>query len=148
VVELVEYSARKTGVRIRVVGHAPKALIDEESLVQVLTNLVVNAVHASSDGGEVTVIVEQVLAKPPGAATEGAFIRAQVRDTGTGISAGVRPNIFEPFFTTKPTGDGTGLGLSVVHGIVQDHRGWIEVDTSIGRGTTFSVFLPVAQPSP
>jgi two-component system NtrC family sensor kinase len=148
VVELVEPSARKTGVRIRVVGHASDALIDEESLVQVLTNLLVNAVHASSDGGEVTVIVERVLAKPPGAAMEGAFIRAQVRDTGTGISAEIRPDIFEPFFTTKPTGDGTGLGLSVVYGIVQDHRGWIAVDTSVGRGTTFSVFLPVAKTSP
>jgi two-component system, NtrC family, sensor kinase len=148
VVELVQPSAQKKGVRVRVVGHAATAQIDEQSLGQVITNLIVNATHATAGGGEVTVSVESVLAKPPERAVEGAFVRADVGDTGTGISDDILPHIFEPFFTTKPTGDGTGLGLSVVHGIVQDHGGWIEVDTAVGRGTTVSVFLPVAQNPP
>jgi signal transduction histidine kinase len=145
-VDLLQPSAQKKGVRVS--GRAAKTQVDEQSSGQVFTNLIVNAIHASADGGEVAVTVEPVLATPPGQAVERAFVRTDVRDTGTGISDDVLPHIFEPFFTTKPTGDGTGLGLSVVHGIVQDHGGWIEVDTAVGRGTTFSVFLPVAQTPP
>ena len=148
-VELLEPSAQKKGVHVRVRGDAPKAQVDGESMGQIITNLLMNAVHASSDGGEITVTVEGVLATPPGeGAREGAFVRTDVQDTGTGISVDVLPHVFEPFYTTKPTGDGTGLGLSVVHGIVQDHGGWITADTDVGRGTTFSVFLPVARTSP
>jgi signal transduction histidine kinase len=144
-VKLLQPSAREKGVTVRVAGHAAEALIDAKSLEQVVTNLLVNALHASRDGGEVTVTVERVLVTPPDRTTEGDFVRIEVRDTGTGISDDVRPYIFEPFFTTKPTGDGTGLGLSVVHGIVHDHLGWITVDTVIARGTTFSVFLASEQ---
>ena len=70
-------------------------------------------------------------------------LRIDVVDQGAGIAAEARPHIFEPFFTTKPVGEGTGLGLSVAHGIVLDHGGWIDVDTLEGRGTRFSVFLPL-----
>jgi signal transduction histidine kinase len=144
-VKLLQPSAREKGVTVRVAGHGAEAQIDAKSLEQVVTNLLVNALHASRDGGEATVTVQRVLVTPPDRTTKGSFVRIEVRDTGTGIPDDVRPHIFEPFFTTKPTGDGTGLGLSVVHGIVQDHRGWITVDTAIGRGTTFSVFLPSEQ---
>jgi signal transduction histidine kinase len=72
-------------------------------------------------------------------------IRVAVTDTGHGIPEDVRAHIFEPFFTTKQPGDGTGLGLAVVYGIVADHNGWITVDSS-ERGTTFSVFLQEARP--
>ena len=70
-------------------------------------------------------------------------LRIDVVDQGAGITAEARPHIFEPFFTTKPVGEGTGLGLSVAHGIVLDHGGWIDVDTQEGGGTRFSVFLPL-----
>jgi signal transduction histidine kinase len=145
--ELLTRSARNKGVGIRAVGDACQAQVDEESLRQVVTNLVMNAVHASSEGDEVLITVHRVLAVPP-RGVEGDFVRTDVRDTGTGISDEVLPHIFAPFFTTRSTGEGTGLGLSVVHGIVQDHGGWIDVDSALGRGTTFSVFLPVAKASP
>jgi C4-dicarboxylate-specific signal transduction histidine kinase len=70
-------------------------------------------------------------------------VRIDVTDTGTGIAPEVLAHIFEPFFTTKQPGDGTGLGLAVIYGIVVDHQGWVSVDTSAG-GTTFSIFLQEA----
>jgi len=128
-----------------VVAAPLRALIDEDSLQQVLTNLIVNAVQAMSPGGElrVTAIRERV-ADPdaPGAAAT-PCIRIDVADTGGGVPKDAVAHIFEPFFTTKQPGDGTGLGLAVVYGIVVDHRGWITVDSS-ERGTTFSVFLQEA----
>ena len=75
------------------------------------------------------------------AATE-VYYRVQVTDEGTGMSEEVMRHIFEPFFTTKEQGEGTGLGLSVSYGIVQDHRGWIDVESKIGEGTRFSVYIP------
>jgi signal transduction histidine kinase len=70
----------------------------------------------------------------------------EVEDTGEGIPSLVRPRIFEPFFTTKPTGRGTGLGLSICYGIVEEHRGRIEVDAQPGGGSVFRVFLPTMPP--
>ena len=72
----------------------------------------------------------------------------QITDTGTGISAQVMKNIFDPFFTTKPSVKGTGLGLSVTYGIIKKHSGEILVDSVPGRGTTFTIFLPVKQENP
>jgi signal transduction histidine kinase len=101
--------------------------------VQVITNLVVNAIHATPPGGTVTIDVR---------ATESLGV-VEVRDNGRGMDAATRERIFEPFFTTKDVGEGTGLGLSVVHGIVQDHGGRVEVDSTPGAGSRFSVYLPV-----
>ncbi len=69
----------------------------------------------------------------------------EFHDTGTGISAEDLPRIFDPFFTTKEVGQGTGLGLSISHGIVERHGGWLEVESEVGRGSTFTVVLPVAE---
>jgi signal transduction histidine kinase len=122
-----------------------RALIDENSLQQVLTNLIVNAVQAMSPGGELrlTATRERVAAPDAGGDAATPCIRIDVADTGGGIPKDAVAHIFEPFFTTKQPGDGTGLGLAVVYGIVVDHRGWITVDSS-ERGTTFSVFLQEA----
>ncbi len=123
----------------------PEALIDEDSLQQVITNLLINAVQAMAAGGELRIAVTSVRAAPPETTTTPApCVRIDVRDTGPGIPADVRAHIFEPFFTTKQPGDGTGLGLAVVYGIVVDHGGWITVESS-GQGTTFSVFLKEAR---
>jgi signal transduction histidine kinase len=73
---------------------------------------------------------------------EQACARIEVRDHGTGISSDALPRIFEPFYTTKDVGEGTGLGLSVVYGIVKDHGGWIDVVSRPGEGSTFTVWLP------
>jgi len=111
----------------------------------VLTNLIVNAVQAMSPGGELrlTATRERVAAPDAGGDAATPCIRIDVADTGGGIPKDAVAHIFEPFFTTKQPGDGTGLGLAVVYGIVVDHRGWITVDSS-ERGTTFSVFLQEA----
>jgi signal transduction histidine kinase len=70
----------------------------------------------------------------------------RVRDTGPGITPEHLQHVFEPFFTTKDVGEGTGLGLAVAYGIIREHGGWIAVESRIGRGTTFSVFLPTPEP--
>ena len=74
------------------------------------------------------------------------YVVVTVRDGGTGIAPDVLPKIFDPFFTTKDVGQGTGLGLSVAYGIVRDHKGWVNVNTRLGDGTTFSVYLPKSSP--
>ena len=126
-------------------AHVPRlqVLIDEDSLQHVVTNLVVNAIQAMSRGGTLRVTLVSAPARRRDDDPPRAYVRIQVTDTGTGIASEVMPHIFEPFFTTKQPGDGTGLGLAVVYGIVDDHQGWIAVDTT-ELGTTFSVFLAEA----
>ena len=109
---------------------------DPAQLNQVLVNLVVNALHAMPGGGRLTV------------RTTGGEGRVSlvVEDTGTGMSEDVLDKVFVPFFTTKDVGDGTGLGLPVVHGIVTAHGGSIEGESALGRGTRFEIVLPVTGP--
>jgi PAS domain S-box-containing protein len=123
---------------------------DRNQLEQVLMNLVVNARDAMPDGGRLT-IATRVLAEGeaplPGDADierpAGPMVRLDVSDTGIGMEAAVRERVFEPFFTTKPMGRGTGLGLSTVYGIVKQTGGFVTVDSTPGRGTTFSLFFPL-----
>ena len=124
----------KVRCEVETIDPAPRVLIDEDSLQQVLTNLVLNATQAMESGGVVHIRV----AREPGTG-----VRINIRDTGPGIPDDILPHIFEPFFTTKQAGDGTGLGLAVVYGIVVDHRGAVTVDSS-ERGTTVSVVLQEA----
>ena len=121
----------------------PQAVADPTQIHQVVMNLATNAYHAiGATGGT----LEVTLAGHREAAGEGApeWLRLTVRDTGCGIDAATRERIFDPFFTTKPVGEGTGLGLAVVHGIVTDHGGRIAVESAAGRGTTVTIDLPVA----
>lgn len=122
---------------------------DPGMLEQVITNLCVNARDAMPKGGTLDLLTQRVHYRPEDIADKpearaGAFVCLQITDTGTGIPADILPRIFEPFFTTKEVGKGTGLGLATVHGIVKQHRGWVEVETQVGRGTIFRVYLPLA----
>ena len=99
-------------------------------------------------GGELRIGLERIRIQsgetPPRPEMEaGEWLRATVTDSGTGISSEVRPHIFDPFFTTKERGEGTGLGLAQVYGIVKQHEGHIDVTTKVGEGTTFTLYLPV-----
>lgn len=114
----------------------PPIAADAGQIRQVLVNLVVNAVQAMGAGGRLAVRTRR----------DGDRVVLSVEDTGAGMTEEVRRQIFLPFFTTKDVGEGTGLGLSVVHGIVTAHGGEIEVESAEGRGTTFTVRLPVAGP--
>ena len=120
----------------------PPVLIDPGQLEQVLMNLVVNARDAMPTGGRVTLVVAQV-ASGPGADRVGQpHVVFEVADTGAGIPPEVLPRVFEPYFTTKDHGKGTGLGLAMVHGIVQQAGGEITVDSPPGRGAIFRGYLP------
>ena len=133
----------------------PLVLADTSQIEQVLINLVTNAMQAIHSGpGRIGIRLDAVIpdATPAGVrlALEALHphaskrvVRITVCDNGPGMDADTTARIFEPFFTTKPVGEGTGLGLSVVHGIVQGHGGAITVDSEPGNGTTFTVYLPV-----
>jgi PAS domain S-box-containing protein len=130
----------------------PLVHADAGMMEQVLMNLAINARDAMHGGGRLSIRLEAVTVdaaravRHPGAAP-GPYVCLSVSDTGCGIPAEDLPRIFEPFFTTKPVGKGTGLGLATVFGIVHQHRGWIDVQSTVGRGTTFSVFLPACTSS-
>ena len=115
-----------------------------QQILQVLTNLLVNAFQAMKDGGLVRVTVsERDATPPPGSnAAPGRFVVVAVSDQGSGIAEEDMPHLFDAFFTRKAEGEGTGLGLAVVDGIVRDHRGWVAVQSTLGKSTTFEVFLP------
>jgi len=121
---------------------------DKAHLEQVLVNLSTNAIAAMPEGGTLRISSKySVLAKSVMAyqATipEGAYAVIGVSDTGMGIAPEIQDKIFEPFFTTKDIGKGTGLGLSVVYGIIRKHHGFIGVESALGKGTTFNIFLPL-----
>jgi signal transduction histidine kinase len=116
-------------------------------LTQILTNLVVNANHASGGVGAIEITTGETLLSPEQAENlaltpENEYLTISVTDHGSGMDAATQARIFEPFFTTKPVGLGTGLGLSVVLGILRSWHGAIVVDSKIGVGTTFKIYIP------
>jgi signal transduction histidine kinase/ActR/RegA family two-component response regulator len=143
--------ATRITIRSNIVAPAPIVLADPAQIHQVLVNLATNAAHAMSEsGGSLTVglheiEVSEALSHKVADLKAGTYHCITVSDTGTGMSDEVRERIFEPFFTTKQRGQGTGLGLSVVHGIIRSHGGAIEVQSAHGVGTTFRVYLPAMQ---
>jgi signal transduction histidine kinase/CheY-like chemotaxis protein len=121
---------------------------DAGSLQQVLMNLCLNARDAMPTGGEIVVKTDRMSVSPEYAdlfadLKPGQYVELNVTDTGQGMSSEVRDRIFEPFFTTKPVGKGTGLGLAMVYGIIQQHEGAIHVYSEPDHGTTFKIYLPV-----
>jgi signal transduction histidine kinase len=150
-VELLRPLARKRSVDLTV-GPAPAdvvASVDSAQIQQVMSNLLVNAIQAMPKGGTIQIAIERGRGLPPadvgGEATD--YLCLSVKDQGEGITPENLPHIFEPFFTTKDVGEGTGLGLAVTYGIIREHGGWITVESTRHQGTTFSVYLPVAERS-
>jgi two-component system, cell cycle sensor histidine kinase and response regulator CckA len=131
----------------------PLVQADPGMIEQVLLNLVVNARDAMAKGGRLEIATESIFLDEAAArqnpeARAGHFVCFTVSDNGTGIAPDHLPRIFEPFFTSKEIGKGTGLGLATVYGIVKQHRGWIEVSSQLGAGTSFRVALPALPSAP
>ncbi|MCX5767100.1 MAG: response regulator [Gemmatimonadetes bacterium] len=141
-------------VRVEVVAprELPSVMADPAQLHQVMLSLCVNAVQAMEGHGLLRIVAEEVTLEQAAAlgiagGRAGHFICISVTDTGPGIVPGVLDRIFEPFFTTKAAGQGTGLGLSTSLGIVRSHNGFIGVESIVGRGSMFRVYLPVVEES-
>jgi PAS domain S-box-containing protein len=139
-----------SGIRVESRLEAGNAAVigDATHLHQVAMNLFTNALQAMEHGGVLSVALERVelrelLSLARGAIAPGSYVRLSVKDTGTGIPPAILERVFDPFFTTKGVGEGTGLGLSLVHGIVTDLGGAIDVKTQADKGTTFEIWLPI-----
>ncbi|MGA1791142.1 MAG: PAS domain S-box protein [bacterium] len=120
---------------------------DQTQIEQVIMNLAVNARDAMTDGGRLKIQTQNVILEEKDSshvsdARPGEFICLCVEDSGTGIEKEVMKHIFEPFFSTKKKGEGTGLGLPTVYGIIKQHEGWIDIDSQTGKGTIFKIYLP------
>ena len=131
----LEFRCTKEGIElVRLLSpDIPEIIADPSQLHQVLVNLVVNALQAMPEGGKITIRTM----------TGDNYVSLIVEDTGIGMSDEVKKQMFIPFFTTKDVGQGTGIGLSVVHGIVTSHGGSIKVESDIGKGTRFEIKLPI-----
>ena len=127
---------------------------DPSQIQQVLMNLCINAAHAMREkGGTLSISIADVAfapldTKPVADMEPGSYVRLSVRDTGTGMTEDVQKRMFEPFFTTKEVGQGTGMGLAAVYGIVKSHGGLISVRSKAGVGSTFTIFFPCADAAP
>jgi two-component system NtrC family sensor kinase len=113
----------------------PEVVVDPSLMQQVFMNLIINAAEAMPDGGQLRVTTRVDPAEK--------MVEVEFSDTGHGIAQADMERIFDPFFTTKAVGHGTGLGLAISFGIVKEHRGTISVESEPGKGTTFSVRLPL-----
>ncbi|MEI6563497.1 MAG: response regulator [bacterium] len=122
-----------------------------DQMRRVIENLCQNSLDAMGPSGTLSIITENVYLDAPvgaySAVTMGEYIKISIADTGCGIPDGIRDKIFDPFFTTKRTTKqhGSGLGLSIVHGIVRDHRGYIDLDSTLGQGSSFYIYLPISR---
>ena len=159
----LEYQVERSGVKVvsaasvcpadtKVIDEGPGVELprvhgDADGLQQVFINLIMNALQAMPGGGTLTVRARAETRRKEGleVAAPQDFVVVEVADTGPGIPEEQQSRIFEPFYSTKRKGEGTGLGLTVVHGIVKDHDGWIEVQSAQPHGTLFRVYLPTEE---
>ncbi|MBI5869413.1 MAG: PAS domain S-box protein [Actinobacteria bacterium] len=151
ITDLLKMLGRLIGEQYRLITHLEEGLwtinADASHIEQVIMNLVVNARDAMPGGGEITIStgnlpVDAEYASTHPGSKQGEFVHMQIEDAGCGMDAETISHIFEPFFTTKAAAYGTGLGLSVVYGIVTQHGGWINVESTPGQGTNFNISLP------
>ena len=156
--ELLRMLERLLGERIVISAQLDgvgRVLVDKGQLEQVIVNLVVNARDAMPDGGTLTITAEERLVRPsevPGLVQDARVVEPdrprscailRITDTGHGMDAEVLEHLFEPFFTTKPLGHGTGLGLPMVYGIVAQSGGFMSVESTVGQGSSFAIYLPL-----
>lgn len=147
-ISLMEPLIRKNQAHVDVAHKLPEGGMvnaDSAQIQQVLSNLLTNSLLSKDAGVQIRIVAEQCSVVPPDS-SEGKPMpcaRITVTDDGEGISESDLPHIFEPFFTTRDLGKGTGLGLSIAHGIVAEHGGWMTAESTVGKGTSFSVYLPV-----
>ena len=130
-----KYYSGSVRIQKKLHPNLPLIYADAVQMSQVLVNLLTNAIHAMPAGGEMIIATN----------FKNGFVTLSVKDNGTGMTAEVKDKIFEPFYTTKPVGQGTGLGLSVVQGIITAHHGKITVSTSPGKGSRFEVLIPLGR---
>jgi signal transduction histidine kinase len=143
--DFLDHPIQKQGVKVirEMKGDLPPVMGDSDQLQQVFLNLILNAIQSMPKGGELRLCASShYLSKEGLEDGQRQYVEVCVEDTGTGMEKEVMENIFNPFFTTKKRDQGTGLGLTVSHGIVQDHEGWMEVSSEVGRGSVFKVYLP------
>ena len=135
---LTAYQMRLQGITVerRLASDLLPVMADQRWLKQAFLNLILNALDAMPQGGTLTLTTKN----------ERRRVMAQIADTGVGIPKESFSQIFEPFYTTKKAGSGVGLGLSVVYGIVRDHKGTIKVNSVVGQGTSFTIHLPAFKP--
>jgi two-component system, NtrC family, sensor kinase len=147
-VRMFEPIAKRKGIRIELEASTPALVrVPREELQQVFTNLAVNGMQSMRSGGLLKIAVDRAAAGAE-EAQGSPMIRVSIADDGTGMDEATRARIFEPFFTTKDVGEGTGLGLAVVHGILRDRGCFIDVESERGSGSRFSVFLPEEEARP
>jgi nitrogen fixation/metabolism regulation signal transduction histidine kinase len=133
-ISLVKYDKRFKKMQLTTeLGEIPYILVNPDQIQQVFLNLLLNCLDAMPDGGSLTVTMKQ----------DGNFLSIVFSDTGLGIDENVMDKIFDPFFTTKPLGRGTGLGLSICYGIIREHKGTIDFASKKGKGTSFTIRLPL-----
>jgi len=144
ITRILETQAKEKNVAIfrEFSENLPKVWIDREQMKQVFMNLILNAIQAMQQGGSLSIATRSVARS--GADPVGEFVQVEVRDTGIGIPEDNLQHIFDPFFTSKD--EGSGLGLAVSHQIVQEHGGFVTVESTVGKGTAFFVHVPVAKP--
>ncbi len=140
-------------VNLDIDSTAPTVLANATQVHQVILNLISNAAHSMNGSGTLSiglasVQVDSILASTYPDLEAGCYARVSVRDTGHGMNSDILRHLFEPFFTTKPPGEGTGLGLAVVHGIMKSHNGAVTVYSELGRGTLFHVYFPAEAQTP
>lgn len=144
---LLEPQANKRSIRLvlSVSEESLVANIDPSQIQQVLMNIILNAIQAMTESGPIEIRVGRARATPPPGqeGVQADYLQISVQDHGPGISEENMRHVFEPFFTTKQVGEGTGLGLPIAYGIVQEHAGWIDVQSQEGRGSRFTVHLPL-----
>jgi CheY-like chemotaxis protein/two-component sensor histidine kinase len=141
-------------LNVTVAANVPSVLADPTQIHQVLINLCTNALHAMREKGGLLNVTLEAVALPGNHSDSkpnlpaGRYVLLKISDTGHGMNAETMERIYEPFFTTKPVGEGTGLGLAVVHGIVQSNDGAISVKSTVGKGTTFNLYFPAREARP
>lgn len=149
VLPLLEPSAKESHVTLHLQEAEPPLMVsaDPGQLQQVLLNLALNGIQAMPGGGVLELCVKAAKDVTPPDAVDNksaAWCALQIRDQGSGIAAADLAHIFDPFFTTKEVGQGTGLGLSIAYGIMEEHGGWIDVESILGQGSCFSAYLPLS----